>query len=78
MKFEVKLGDDKPENKSNDYLIAEFEALHHRATLQEQMISNKINFFLAVTTAIAGGLIVSSNNNIFKPFILPALCRNRL
>lgn len=72
MKFEIKYGNNAPENKSSDYMIAEFEALHHRAILQEQIISNKINFFLAVTTATAGGIIIASDTDFLKPYILSA------
>jgi len=40
------------------YLIAEFEALHQRTQAHEQFIVAKTNFFIALTTAVLGGLLL--------------------
>jgi len=40
------------------YLIAEFEVLHQRAQAHEQMVIARTNFFIALTTAVLGGLLL--------------------
>lgn len=76
MKLSLTIGESKSESsdrldKSSQYLLAEFGMLHQRATLQEQAIANKVNFFLVITTAIAGGIVVASDIDTFKPLVLP-------
>lgn len=39
------------------YLVSELEMLHQRAEASEQFVANKTNFFVALTTAIVGGLL---------------------
>ena len=46
----------------SDYLLMEFDKLHQRAALQEQAITNKVNFFLVAVTAVIGGIFVVGSN----------------
>lgn len=57
---------------ASEYLLAEFEMLHQRASLQEQTAANKINFFLVAVTAVVGGVFILSDNQTLAPYFLPA------
>ena len=56
------------------YMVAEFEMLHQRAHLQEQMAANKINFYLIAVTGLFGGIVLLSNNDAIKPLIIAIAC----
>jgi len=56
------------------YLVAEFEVLNQRAIQHNQVIASKVNFYLAIVTAIAGGLLVAGSSDQFRPYLLPVAC----
>jgi hypothetical protein len=59
------------------FLTAEFNALNHRATQYDQNIAGKSNFYLAVVTAVVGGIFVASTSdkiNWFTKSIEPIAC----
>jgi hypothetical protein len=45
----------KDENKSAEFLLAEFDALHKRVITLEQVKANRINFFMILTSAVVAG-----------------------
>ncbi len=53
------------------YLTAELDSLTQRALHFEQTLANKINFYLAVVTAIAGGLILATQSDSLREYVLP-------
>ena len=59
------------------FLMAEFNALNHRATQYDQNVAGKTNFYIAVVTAVAGGIFFASTSdksNWFKDSIEPLTC----
>lgn len=59
------------------FLMAEFDALNHRATQYDQSVAGKSNFYLAVVTAVVGGVFVASTSdtsNWFTNSIEPITC----
>ena len=56
----------KDENKSAEFLLAEFDALHKRVITLEQVKANRINFFMILTSAVvAGGVSLFDKLNAF-------------
>jgi hypothetical protein len=56
------------------YLTVEMEGLHDRAIHYDQMLAGKINFFLIIVTAFAGGLVLAASSNNLVGLSLPAAC----
>lgn len=56
------------------YLLAEFDQLHQRASIQEQAITNKVNFFLVAVTTVIGGVFVLGRDYINSPYFLLFVC----
>jgi len=55
----------------SNYMLTEFEGLHQRASIQEQSIANKVNFFLVAVTAVIGGVFIVGGSNAETFFFLP-------
>jgi hypothetical protein len=53
------------------YFTAELNSLTTRALQNENLVMNKINFFLALVTAIGGGLLLASTTLVLKDILLP-------
>ena len=56
------------------YLAADLASMTQRAIQYENLLANKINFYLAIVTAAIGGLILSSGIPEVKPFLMPLAC----
>jgi len=69
MKSKSKNNKDKTQATAQ-YLLAEFEMLHQRANLQEQIIANKVNFYLLLVSALAGGSILAIDIDSLENHIL--------
>jgi len=56
------------------YLAADLTSMTQRAIQYENLLANKINFYLVLVTAAIGGLIFIANVSEIKPLILPIAC----
>lgn len=56
------------------YLVADLTSMTQRAIQYENLLANKINFYLILVTAAIGGLLLLANISEIKPIILPIAC----
>lgn len=56
------------------YLVADLTSMTQRAIQYENLLANKINFYLVLVTAAIGGLLFMANVSEIKPLILPIAC----
>jgi hypothetical protein len=63
---------------SNDaiaqYRSADLASMTQRAIQYENLLANKINFYLVLVTAAIGGLLFVADVSEIKPLILPIAC----
>ena len=69
-------GDRLSKDTFAQYLTVEMDGLHNRAIHYDQMLAGKINFFLIIVTAFAGGLVLAadSGNANLVSLSLPVAC----
>jgi hypothetical protein len=56
------------------FLTAEMEGLNQRALHYDEALSSKVNFYLVVVTALAGGLVLAAGTGALAPIVLPVTC----
>lgn len=56
------------------YLTADLTSMTQRAIQYENLLANKVNFYLAIVTATIGGLILAADIPEVKPFLIPLAC----
>jgi len=56
------------------YLTADLGSMTQRAIQYENLLANKINFYLVLVTAAIGGLLFVANVPEIKPLLIPIAC----